>query len=462
MQEQIDTVANMNTEAATDTLSTANSEAHLDGETLTGFMESNELNEFIGWCNSILTDSFGLTGDGLSYTRTGILLFLSVGISFILWWGTRRILIEVIHKIADKSKTKWDDYLVENRFFAALAHLVPFLFVDAMIQTVFYDFNVVGDFFLRLTDIVIVIISLYVVLRFLNTARDVMVEKPRFKDKPVESYFQLGKIIITCLFIILMISIAFKVDPLVILTSMGALTAIILLVFKDTILGFVGSIQLAANDMIRIGDWVTMEKYGADGDVIEINLATVKIQNFDKTITTIPTYSFISDSFKNWRGMMDSDGRRLTRSINIKIQSVQFCSTEMLSKLGEIEIIRDYVEQKEKEIADFNAGNDVNKSVLLNGRSQTNLGIFRHYITRYLEDNEHINQNMTLMVRQLAPTETGIPLQLYAFTKTHDWGKYEIVLADIFDHLLAATHYFELEVFESPAGSDMRSLGNLN
>lgn len=201
-----------------------------------------------------------------------------------------------------------------------------------------------------------------------------------------------------------------------------------------------------------------MEKFGADGDVIEINLATVKIQNFDKTITTIPTYSFISDSFKNWRGMLDSDGRRLMRSINVKIQSVKFCSPEMLAKLGEIDLIKDYVSSKEQEIQDFNKNNVMNQDVLLNGRSQTNLGVFRYYITQYLQANAEINDSMTLMARQLQPTEKGVPVQLYAFTKTHEWAKYEVVMADIFDHLLAAVPYFELEVFEAPAGSDMRKL----
>ncbi len=425
----------------------------------TSFITANQRSSFVDWCNGILGD-LGLAGDALMYVRTGLLLILALGIGFVLWWVTRKILLEVIHRLAYKSKTKWDDYLVKNRFFAILAHLVPFLVIDSMIQTVFFDFERLSDFLIRATDIVIIVISLYIVIRFLNTARDVLVEKPRLKDKPIESYFQLGKIVITLLFIILMISVAFKIDPLVIFTSMGALTAIILLVFKDTILGFVGSIQLAANDMIRIGDWVTMEKYGADGDVVEINLATVKIQNFDKTITTIPTYSFISDSFKNWRGMMDSDGRRVTRSINVKIQSVKFCSSELLNKIGEIELIRDYIELKEKEIETFNAQNNVNKSVLLNGRNQTNLGIFRYYMTKFLESNTEINNDMTLMIRQLEPTNSGVPLQVYAFTNTKDWPLYESIIADIFDHLLAASAYFDLEIFEQPAGSDMRSLSN--
>ncbi len=399
---------------------------------------------------------WGLEGDTLIYIRTGLLLIGVFILSFILWWTTRKILIQVIHSVAQKSKTKWDDYLVENRVFAALAHLVPLIFMDKFVRTIFYSFPRIAEFFARLTVLVIIYVVMLILIRFLNTARDVLKEKPRLKDKPIESYFQLGKIIVSGFMIVLMISVAIGVAPMEIFISLGAATAILLLVFKDTILGFVGSIQLAANDMIRIGDWVTMEKYGADGDVLEINLATVKVQNFDKTITTIPTYSFISDSFKNWRGMEESGGRRLVRGINIKIDSIKFCTAEMLDKYGEIELIRNYIEEKEQDIIDFNKKNVVNKSVLLNGRNQTNIGIFRYYVQQYLESIEGINKEMTLMVRQLAPTENGVPIQVYAFTKTKEWPKYEAITADVFDHLLASVNYFDLEVFENPAGSDMR------
>lgn len=420
-------------------------------------LDSLQSEALINWTNDTL-NSVGVQGDAQMYVRTILLLTAAVGISFVLWWVTRKILIEVIHRVAYKSKTKWDDYLVKNKVFSAIAHLVPFLFLDFMIQTVFSSFPLIAEFLIRATDIAIIIIVLYVIIRTLNTAKDVLIEKPRLKDKPIESYFQLAKIVFRGLFIILIISVAFKIEPLVILTSMGALTAILILVFKDTILGFVGSIQLAANDMVRIGDWITMEKYGADGYVVEINLATVKVQNFDKTITTIPTYSFISDSFKNWRGMLDSDGRRIVRSIHIKIHSIKFCSPDLLNKIGEIELIRDYIDQKEAEILDYNKENEINKSVLLNGRNQTNIGIFRYYIQQYLEQNPAINDSMTLMVRQLDPSDKGVPIQLYTFTKTHDWVEYELIMADIFDHLLAAVPFFDLEVFEQPAGSDMRKL----
>ncbi|MBN4071235.1 mechanosensitive ion channel family protein [Crocinitomix catalasitica] len=411
--------------------------------------------EVINYTNELLTD-WGMSGDGLLYTRTAILFVGVVIVSFVLWWTTRKILIQIIHAIAVKSKTKWDDYLVKNRFFAALAHLVPLVFMDQFIQTVFHSFPKMAVFGMKLVNLAIIWVVMIILVRFFNTARDVLKEKPKLKDKPIESYFQLVKIISTGILVVFMISVAAGAEVSDVFISLGAGTAVLLLIFKDTLLGFVGSIQLAANDMIRIGDWVTVEKYGADGDVMEINLATVKVQNFDKTITTIPTYSFISDSFKNWRGMSESDGRRVVRAINIKIESIKYCTAEMLDKYEEIELIRKYIEEKEKEILEFNANNDINKSVLLNGRNQTNIGIFRYYITQVLKSSPDINENMTLMVRQLASNEKGVPIQVYAFTRTHDWVEYEGVTADLFDHLLASVSYFDLEVFESPAGSDMR------
>lgn len=417
-----------------------------------------ERERLIEWCNEVLS-SWGLEGDALIYIRTAILLIGVAVLSWGIWWLSRTILLQIVHMFAAKSKTKWDDYLVKNKVFSAFAHLVPLIFMDRFIQTIFFSFPKVAEFFMRFVVLAILFVVMVIINRFLNATRDVLEERPALKDKPIAAFTQLGKIILSGLIIISMVSVAAGIHIIDVLVSLGAATAVLLLIFKDTILGFVGSIQLAANDMIRIGDWVTMEKFGADGDVLEINLTTVKVQNFDKTITTIPTYSFISDSFRNWRGMQESDGRRLVRSINMKIESIKFCTPELLNNLGEIEIIRKYVEQKESEINDFNQSNEVNKTVLLNGRNQTNLGIFRHYMTEYLRNNPEINSSMTLMVRQLASTETGVPLQIYCFTNTHDWVKYEEILADIFDHLLASAKYFELEVFENPSGSDMRQMG---
>jgi miniconductance mechanosensitive channel len=416
-----------------------------------------EAGDIVSKCNEWLID-WGLEGGTIVYTRTIVLAAIVVGTSFLLWWLTRNIALQIIHRIADKTKTQWDDELVNNKFFSACAHLVPLLLMDYFMSVVFFSFPRLTELAMRLTDFIIIFVLVIIVMRFLNTARSVLSKKERLKDKPIHSFFQLGKIIVGIIFGFLMVSVAFNIDLIVILTSMGAMTAVILLVFKDTILGFVGSIQLAANDMVRIGDWVTMERYGADGDVQEITLTTVKVQNFDKTITTIPTYSFISDSFKNWRGMEESDGRRVTRSINIQISSIKFCTSEMLEKYGEIEMIREYVGQKEKEIEDFNAQNEINRKVLLNGRNQTNIGVFRHYMETYLKQQNDINQDMTLMVRQLAPTEKGVSLQVYAFTKTKVWVDYEAVIGDMFDHLMAAVPFFDLSVFEIPSGKDFKTL----
>lgn len=402
--------------------------------------------------------NINLSGEYLTMTRTLVIFIGAVLVGVVLWWATRKILITIIHKLADKSKTLWDDYLVENRFFAVIANLVPLLFIDAFTRTVFVDYPRIASFVIKASDVVIVFVILLAILRFLTTFEQVLSQKDRFKDKPIQSYFQLIKIILTGFMIILGLSIATGQSPIYFLTSLGAMTAIILLIFKDTILGFVGSIQLAANDMVRIGDWITMEKFGADGDVIEITLATVKVQNFDKTITTIPTYSFISDSFKNWRGMEQSDGRRLKRALNIEINSIQFCTPELLERLSKIDFLNDHIAKKEVDINKFNDDNNISKDYLLNGRNQTNVGLFRHYITEYLRQHPLINSEMTLMVRQLAPTSMGVPIEVYCFTKNKDWVIYEGVVADVFDHLFAAASYFDLIVFERPSGKDLASI----
>jgi len=404
--------------------------------------------------NNLLT-KVNLEGDWLIIMRT-IGLFILVGLFIlILWWLTKKILINVLHVIVNKSKTDWDDYLLKHKFFSIISNLVPLVFMDSFLITIFYDYPRVANFLTKGTDILIVLVILIAILRFLSAANEVLSERENLKDKPIQSYFQLAKILVGGFMVILGLSIATGQSPVYFLTSLGAATAILLLVFKDTILGFVGSIQLAANDMVRIGDWITMEKYGADGDVVEINLATVKVQNFDKTITTIPTYSFISDSFKNWRGMEMSEGRRIKRALNIEINSIKFCDADLIERLKNIDYLRDYIQEKEDEIKQYNKDQKINEAYLLNGRNQTNIGLFRNYLTTYLEKNPHINQEMTLMVRQLSSTENGVPIEIYCFSKSKDWGVYEVVIADIFDHLFSSAKYFELTIFERPSGNDV-------
>jgi miniconductance mechanosensitive channel len=302
----------------------------------------------------------------------------------------------------------------------------------------------------------IIFVSIIILNRIFNAIRDIMLANEHFRDKPIQSYTQVLKIVFSGVLIITMFSVITGKSPVFFLTSLGAISAILLLIFKDTILGFVGSIQLSANNMIRIGDWITMDRFGADGDVEEINLATVKVRNFDRTITTIPTYSFISDSFKNWRGMQESDGRRIKRAIKIQIDSVKFASPEMLERLKKIHLVSEFVTMRQKEIDDYNTKNGFVGEKAINGRKQTNLGLFRKYIHYYLDHRLEINSEMPLMIRQLEPTELGVPLEVYCFTVSKEWELYEGVVADIFDHLFSVIEIFELRPFERPTGHDMR------
>jgi miniconductance mechanosensitive channel len=245
-------------------------------------------------------------------------------------------------------------------------------------------------------------------------------------------------------------------DPLSLLAGLGASAAILMLVFKDSIMGFVSGVQLSANDMLKVGDWIEMPKYGANGTVIEVTLNTVKVRNWDNTITTIPPYLLVSDSFQNWRGMRESGGRRVKRSINIDMTSVRFCTPEMLAKYRKIQLLKDYVEQTEEVIEKYNVENGIDNSILVNGRRQTNLGVFRAYLTAYLKSLPDVNQELTCMVRQLQPTDRGIPIELYFFCALKDWVPYEGVQADVFDHVLAIIPEFDLQVFQSPSGRDFQ------
>ncbi len=332
------------------------------------------------------------------------------------------------------------------------------MFIEYFLSIVFFDFPKVETFFIRITSALIVFVFILIVNRFLSTTKDILSEKSQFKDKPIQSYIQVVKIIISIILTVIIISLLTGIEPSTFLTSLGAASAIVLLIFKDTILGFVGSLQLGANDMVRIGDWVTMEKYGADGTVEEISLATVKVRNFDRTITTIPTYAMVSDAFKNWRGMTESDGRRIKRAVKINIDTIKFADEDLLDRLKNIKVLNEFITNRQEEIRKYNEENGFTGANAINGRKQTNLGIFRKYIEHYLKHKVEINQDMLLMVRQLEPTETGIPLEVYCFTKSKVWMEYESAQSDIFDHILSMVPVFDLKIFEQPSGNDFRSL----
>jgi miniconductance mechanosensitive channel len=400
----------------------------------------------------VLSNSIGLKGEALIWTNLLVMIIIAFSVSWLLWKISRYIFHIAVNRVASKTKTYWDDALVQHHFFRKLAYLIPWFFLLAFIPLLLEDFITFKPYAIRAIDVAIIVSILQASIAFLSATEEMLRRKEHLKDKPVGSYVQLGKIIVYIIFGVIILSVALNKSPIYFFSAMGAMTAIVLLVFKDTILGFVASIQIAANDMLREGDWVSMGKYGADGDVEQINLTTVKVRNFDKTITTIPTYAFISDSFKNWRGMSESEGRRIKRSVSIRIDSIHFCSPEMLDRFKKFQILHDFIDSKQKELEEYNLSHRVDKSELINGRRLTNIGVFRKYVEIYLQNNVNINSEMTCMVRQLAPSETGLPIEIYSFSADKDWVNYESIMADIFDHLLAVLDHFDLQAFQNPTG----------
>ena len=378
-----------------------------------------------------------------------VITSLLIIISFLLAVLSKLAINSFLKKLSKRTKSHIDDYLLSSQFPLYISRLVPYVFLLWLVEFWIIDSPYVTTVVLSLLNIYGVIVTVWILRSILQTIRAFLLTLDSFKDKPIESYIQVFMLLIWTIGIIVIFSILTGKEVGYFLTAMGALSAVLLLVFKDTILGFVASIQIAANDLVRIGDWVTMEKYGADGDVIEINLSTVKIQNFDKTITTIPTYNLISDSFKNWRGMAESSGRRIKRSILINTPSVRFLEEDELEKLLKIERISKYISEKSSEINKENQLSKIDKSLSINGRNLTNLGVFRFYIENYLRKHQKINNKMTVMCRQLPPSQYGAtPLEIYAFSVEKEWLKYEDLKSDIFDHLLASLKYFDLESFE--------------
>ncbi|HEX9828152.1 MAG TPA: mechanosensitive ion channel domain-containing protein [Flavobacteriaceae bacterium] len=402
--------------------------------------------------------SSGLNVTTAEYLNMFALLLAVLIVVFITDFVVKKILIQTFAQFAQRSKTNFDDFLITNKVPRNVAHIIPLLVAIKFVPTIFCDFPEFETFVEKGLEVFTIILALWIVRSVLNTVKDYFKTLPRLKDKPIDSYIQVFMIFVWIAGFLSAIAIITNTPFFKFLTAMGAASAIFILIFKDTILGFVASIQVSINNMVSIGDWITFEKYGADGDVIEINLATVKVQNFDKTITTIPTYALISDSFKNWRGMVNSDGRRIKRALNIKLDSVHYLTKDQVDKLSKIQLITAYVQKRQNDIDTYNANNNIDKSLLLNGRNLTNLGVFRKYIETYIEKHPAINKNMMIMVRQLEPTTQGVPLEIYTFSSDKRWENYEYIMADIFDHVIAAVPYFELEIFEQPSNSSFRDM----
>ncbi|MDG2396522.1 MAG: mechanosensitive ion channel [Flavobacteriaceae bacterium] len=380
--------------------------------------------------------------------QTIFYLISTIVLSLIIFWLSRKILNKIFKKIALKTKTNFDDALINNNFPFYSSFLLPLFFIYSMSSFFIESYPEVLSFILKAIEIIFIVNIVFIVRSVLLTISDYSKNSTNFKNKPIDSYVQVFLIILWFIGIILIMSLLTGKNITTFLTTIGAFSAIILLIFKDTILGFVASIQITINDTVRIGDWITIKSSGADGDVVSISLSSVKVRNFDNTITTVPTYKLISDSFINWRGMSDSDGRRIKRSLLIKPSSIRFLKEDELMKLKKIGRISEYINIRQKQIEQFNSKHNYDKELLINGRNITNIGLFRKYTEMYLEKHPLINNKMMVMCRQLSPTSQGIPLEIYVFSKSKEWKKYEHLMSDIFDHLLASLDYFHLECFE--------------
>jgi miniconductance mechanosensitive channel len=394
---------------------------------------------------------WGLGSSFASYLSLLLNIAILCLLAYAIYIVFRLVLVTVMMVIAQKTKTKFDDLLVTNKTAKYIAHLIPLLFIYKSVPIILERYEYWEGVFGKLVGIYIVILVLWIIRTIFNALRDYLKLKPRYSDKPIDSFIQVVMIVLWMVGITVIISKLFDIDQKELLTILGAVSAVIILIFRDTILGFVSSVQVSINDMVRIGDWITMDKFGADGDVIEINLATVKVRNFDNTTTTIPTYSLSSDSFQNWRGMLNSDGRRIKRHILIKASSIRFLEEAELNDLKKIHLISEYIDTRKLEIDNYNFINKVDKSLALNGRNLTNLGLFRKYITEYLFNYPGLNQDMLMLCRQLQSTSQGIPLEVYAFSHDKRFENYEYIMSDIFDHIIAAVPYFGLEIFELPS-----------
>jgi miniconductance mechanosensitive channel len=410
------------------------------------------------WFDQLLK-GIGIAGNGLPYIKTAAQFTLVILIAYLSFYIAKYVVLRAVHALFIKTETKWDDILVENKVLSNLALLIPGIIIKNLIPLVLSDYEIILPFILKITDIYIVIVFIMSIMSLVNGLEGHLAATPMFRNKPLASYTQLSRIIIYIVTGIFILSILMGQSPLYFLSAFGAMTAILLLVFKDTILGLVASVQISSNDMIRVGDWVEMPKFDANGHVLAINLNTVKISNWDKTVTTVPTFYFITDSFKNWRGMQESGGRRIKRSIYINLRSIKFVDIELREKFKRFHLIADFVKSRQAEIEAYNAQNNVNTSELINGRRMTNVGVFRKYAEGFLRIHKGINQNMYILVRQLHPEANGLPLEIYCFTKSVAWDEHEAVQADIFDHLLAAASHFDLEVFQNPSGNDIMSIG---
>lgn len=394
--------------------------------------------------------------DSQPIARETLLIIGAAALSVLAYMVAKRIILKLVTFVTKKTKFGWDDVILEQGVFNKLALLAPAM----VIFYLGYAYDTAGEFLQRAVSSYVLFVFM-LAINDLLTAVNVIYNRFEFaKSRPIKGYIQVVKLVMFAFGAITILALIMGKSPAVVISGLGALTAVLMLVFKDTILSLVASIQLATNDSIRIGDWIEMPKFGADGDVIDIALNSVKIQNWDKTISSVPTHRFLEDSFKNWRGMSESGGRRIRKSLLLDQTSVKFLSSAKIDELGQIDLIKDYVKERRKEVEEHNQSENVDTSIPMNGRRLTNLGTFRQYVLALLESNPNIRKDMTLLVRLQEPTHQGIPLQIYCFSSEQRWAHYEALQGDIFDHLLAALKQFDLRVFQDPVGADFQALKN--
>ena len=389
--------------------------------------------------------------------KAGIIVGLLI-IAFLANLIAKKVIVRIIHGVVRRTKTKWDDIITERGVLTRLSHLAPALAIYFLIRIPFPELDTVVEIIQRFTIAYMIGAVILVLNSIVNAVNDIYSTYEVSKSRPIKGYMQVVKIAVIIVGVILIITTLLNKSPLGILSGIGALSAVLMLVFKDSILGLVASIQLSANNMVKLGDWIEMPAYGANGDVIEINLQSIKVQNWDKTISSIPIYAFVSNSFKNWRGMQESGGRRIKRSINIDMRSITFCTRDMIEKFTNIRYLRDYIETKTAEIEAYNKEIRLQPGDLINGRNLTNVGTFRMYLVEYLKHHPKIHKDMTFLVRQLPPGKNGLPIEIYVFSSDQAWANYETIQADIFDHILAVLPEFELKIYQEPSGWDIQQL----
>ena len=410
------------------------------------------------WTDSLL-EWLGATSaadDGWDHwVAFALVVLAAVVFDLLLRWG----IVRGVRKLVTRTRAKWDDTLFSVPVLNRMCHILSAILLAVMLPVVFEEKSTERVIVMRLMEVYIVVTVFRFVNALLYAAFHLAASRPAWQNTPIKGLRQTAQGIAALICTILIVSILMNKSPAILLTGLGASAAVLMLIFRDSILGFVSGIQLAANDMLKVGDWISVPKYGADGNVEEVSLTTVKIRNWDNTLVMLPPYLLTTDSFTNWHAMQLSGGRRVMRSVSIDMTSVRFCTPEMLDHYRTIDLIKDYVEETERRIEAYNAAHGIGTAERrVNGLHQTNLGVFRAYLVRYLQNEVPVNKSMTLMVRQLQPTETGLPMQLYFFTDTVVWVDYEGIQSDVFDHVLAVIPEFGLRVFQNPSGEDIASL----